>query len=78
MAAKEEDKQPCQGKAEPPTTNCTGGIVRFTEYPTRGTSCPNCGYCPHCGRSNPTWTPYNPNLPYNGGVWCNTTTGPTC
>lgn len=17
-------------------------------------SCPNCGYCPHCGRSNPT------------------------
>jgi len=24
--------------------------------------CPNCGYCPHCGRSNTT--PYNP-WPYN-------------
>lgn len=26
--------------------------------------CPNCGYCPHCGRSNSVypkpWYPYNP------------------
>ena len=37
--------------------------------------CPNCGYCPHCGRSNgyylpypsyPTWPVYNPYPTY---VW---------
>jgi len=32
---------------------------------TRGTSCPNCGYCPSCGRSNG----------YPGQVWCSTGTG---
>lgn len=34
--------------------------------------CPNCGYCPHCGRSNPVypkpWYPYNP-YPYNPPYW---------
>ena len=28
-------------------------------------SCPNCGFCPHCGRSNGYWTmPYVPYVPY--------------
>lgn len=26
--------------------------------------CPSCGYCPHCGRSNPHPSPYVPFSPY--------------
>ncbi len=30
--------------------------------------CPNCGYCPHCGRANPVWPqrtyPYIPYVPH--------------
>ena len=27
--------------------------------------CPNCGYCPHCGRSNqPQFVPYRTGYPY--------------
>lgn len=26
--------------------------------------CPNCGYCPHCGRGQQQFLPYNP-IPWN-------------
>lgn len=27
--------------------------ANFTGGPLLGAPCPNCGYCPHCGRANP-------------------------
>lgn len=27
-------------------------------------TCPKCGYCPHCGKSNTPLFPYNPLNPY--------------
>jgi hypothetical protein len=41
-----------------------------------GTSCPNCGYCPSCGRSNTNYI-FPTNVPVPGQVWCSTT-GPKC
>lgn len=29
--------------------------------------CPNCGYCPHCGRSNDRWL--GPQRPWYTPVW---------
>ncbi len=54
-------------------------------------SCPNCGYCPHCGRSNGYWTvpsvpyiPWYPTYPYPlystpwlGTTWTDGETGTT-
>lgn len=33
-------------------------------------NCPNCGYCPHCGRSGQRTLPYVPSYPYpNATPW---------
>lgn len=41
-------------------------LYRPTIYPSSGGSCPNCGYCPCCGRSNGT-TSWNP---FPNQSWC--------
>jgi hypothetical protein len=35
-----------------------------------GSTCPNCGYCRHCGRGG-SWYPYKPPYtePYRGPFW---------
>jgi hypothetical protein len=40
-------------------------------------SCPNCGYCPHCGRSDQPWypNPYYPGPSYPSYPWGQTPGG---
>ena len=41
-------------------------------------TCPNCGYCPHCGRGGYRTYPYQPPyVPYTTPIWYGTTTGTT-
>lgn len=46
------------------TDSTTDAMYRYPyQYPNQG--CPSCGYCPHCGRSNPQISPQIP-PPYCG------------
>lgn len=67
MAALDDDKKESGPQCEGPKTTIH---TQYTPYIGGGTSCPNCGYCPSCGRSNAPCTPYNPNMPMPGQVWC--------
>jgi len=40
--------------------------------PRDGSHCPNCGYCPHCGRSNGWYPSFPPNWPPYGITWTST------
>ena len=58
------------------TGGSTGGWLPNGQYVfPKQVPCPCCGYCPHCGRSGPTYNPnytqpwYNPNYGYT--VTCN-------
>lgn len=65
-ASKEKCEGPTQGRWQSDKT-----VDRFLGL-TRGTSCPKCGYCPHCGRSNDT-IPATPWYPWPI-VTCNSNT----
>ncbi|MGZ6373133.1 MAG: hypothetical protein ACXWPI_00245, partial [Ktedonobacterales bacterium] len=39
-------------------------------------TCPNCGYCPTCGRMKAGWAPVYPAWP-TYPIWINTSTGTT-
>jgi hypothetical protein len=48
----------------------------YTKYkPPVQAGCPNCGYCPHCGRSYNYWPwPHQPSYPWQNPITYTTTT----
>ncbi len=58
--------------------NCCGTSLGNTYNPGINTLCPNCGYCPCCGRPRQQWPiyPYYPTVTWTYGA--NPNIGATC